>query len=63
MSVSESEGTSWMKMRPNNVRKRIRRTLAIALLLAAGGGLLGVAYAQSAGSFSLNSPVSFPVDI
>jgi len=31
--------------------------------VAAGVGLLGFAYAQSSPSFSLNSPVSFPVDI
>ena len=44
---------------------RIRRRLMVALVaFAAGVGLLGFAYAaQSGTSFSLNSPVSFPVDI
>ncbi|MBT4772691.1 MAG: hypothetical protein HOI57_15520 [Rhodospirillaceae bacterium] len=40
-----------------------RRLLALVIALSAGVGLLGFAYAQSAPSFSLNSPVSFPVDI
>ncbi|MEK9832891.1 MAG: hypothetical protein ACPGQ5_08720 [Alphaproteobacteria bacterium] len=53
--------------RPRRVRtdgrRAPRRTRALALLLAlvAGVGLLGFAYAQT--SISLNSPVSFPVDI
>ncbi len=42
-------------------RRRIRRTIVIAIAVAVGGGLLGFAYAQS--GISLNSPVSFPVDI
>ena len=43
---------------------RLRRRLTVAVVaVAAGIGLLGFAYAQSAPSFSLNSPVSFPVDI
>ena len=43
---------------------RIRRRLMAAVVaFAAGVGLLGFAYAQSGTSFSLNSPVSFPVDI
>lgn len=40
-----------------------RRGLALVIALSAGVGLLGFAYAQSTPSFSLNSPVSFPVDI
>lgn len=40
-----------------------RRVLALMIAVAAGVGLLGFAYAQSGTSFSLNSPVSFPVDI
>lgn len=63
MSDSESDDISWARMRRSRPRAQLRRMLAIALLLAAGGGLLGVAYAQSGNSFSLNSPVSFPVDI
>ncbi len=42
-------------------RPRIRRVIVLAVVLAMGGGLIGFAYAQS--SISLNSPVSFPVDI
>tara|TARA_R110002110_G_scaffold376568_2_gene586725 strand:- start:234918 stop:235085 length:168 start_codon:yes stop_codon:yes gene_type:complete len=43
---------------------RIRRRLTLVVVaLSAGVGLLGFAYAQSTPSFSLNSPVSFPVDI
>lgn len=42
---------------------RRRRTLGLLVALAAGVGLLGFAYAQSANTLSLNSPVSFPVDI
>ena len=42
----------------------IRRRLTVAVVaVAAGIGLLGFAYAQSSTSLSLNSPVSFPVDI
>ncbi len=42
----------------------VRRRATLALVaLAAGVGLLGFAYAQSSSSISLNSPVSFPVDI
>jgi len=55
------------KTRRNSGKPRAgRRRLAVAVLaFAAGVGLLGFAYAQSgaAPSFSLNSPVSFPVDI
>lgn len=42
-------------------RRRRRRTFAIVLALLLGGGLIGFASAQS--GISLNSPVSFPVDI
>lgn len=42
-------------------RQRSRRAMVIALVLALGGGLAGLAYAQS--GISLNAPVSFPVDI
>jgi hypothetical protein len=44
-------------------RRRRRRALTLAVAFAAGLGLLGYAWAQTPGSFSLNSPVSFPVDI
>ncbi len=52
-------------LRTRIAKRRRRRTLALAVAMAAGLGLLGFAWAQSAppGSFSLNSPVSFPVDI
>jgi hypothetical protein len=42
-------------------RPRSRKTLVVVLALALGGGLAGLAYAQS--GISLNAPVSFPVDI
>jgi hypothetical protein len=42
-------------------RVRLRRTFVVVVTLALGGGLIGIAYAQS--GISLNSPVSFPVDI
>jgi len=45
---------------PGGVRRRV---LALMIAVAAGVGLLGLAYAQSGTSISLNSPVSFPVDI
>jgi hypothetical protein len=48
------------KARASGVRRRV---LALMIAVAAGVGLLGFAYAQSNTSFSLNSPVSFPVDI
>ena len=48
------------KAGPSGVRRRV---LALMIAVAAGIGLLGFAYAQSGNSFSLNSPVSFPVDI
>ncbi len=44
---------------PDNRRRR--RLLAAAAALAIGLGGLSWAWAQ--GAFSLNSPVSFPVDI
>lgn len=44
-----------------NPRRRLRRNVAIVLALMLGGGLIGFASAQS--GISLNSPVSFPVDI
>lgn len=47
----------------NNWSPRGRRALVIFVALAAALGVLGVAYAQSSISLSLNSPVSFPVDI
>lgn len=42
-----------------------RRALALLIALAAGVGLLGIAAAQTGTppTISLNSPVSFPVDI
>lgn len=40
-----------------------RRLLALVVMVSAGVGLLGFAYAQSSATISLNSPVSFPVDI
>ena len=50
--------------RNNNLARGVRRRLLVAVIaFAAGVGLLGFAYAQSTPSFSLNSPVSFPVDI
>lgn len=65
MSDSGSGGTSVAStLRQRIARRRRRRSLALAVALAAGLGLLGLAWAQSTpGSFSLNSPVSFPVDI
>lgn len=45
--------------RGGNARRR--KALVIGLALALGGGLAGLAYAQS--GISLNAPVSFPVDI
>lgn len=57
-----------VKTRRNNpfnagLRGGRRRVLALVIALSAGVGLLGFAYAQSTPTFSLNSPVSFPVDI
>ena len=49
--------------RSSKYMRRGRRSLALLVALAAGLGLLGFAYAQSSTSISLNSPVSFPVDI
>ncbi len=42
-----------------------RLVLYLTLALAAGAGIVGIAWAQSGGGYSmnLNSPVSFPVDI
>ena len=48
------------KTNMGRVRRRIMMTV---VAVAAGIGLLGFAYAQSSTSLSLNSPVSFPVDI
>jgi len=42
-------------------RPRFRRAIVVAMAIAVGGGLICFAYAQS--GISLNSPVSFPVDI
>ena len=42
-------------------RVRFRRTFVVVVAIALGGGLIGISYAQS--GISLNSPVSFPVDI
>lgn len=55
------------KTRRSNARGQMsrgrRRLMAAVIVLGAGVGLLGFAYAQSSTSISLNSPVSFPVDI
>ena len=50
------------KLQETRRRFYLRSVLFFSLLAVAG--LLGLAYAQSAGGgFSLNSPASFPVDI
>ena len=44
--------------------RRQARFLAVLTMLALFVGLVGIALAQSGlGSFSLNSPAAFPVDI
>lgn len=45
----------------SNPTGRLRKAVWLVLAIALGGGLIGYASAQS--SISLNSPVSFPVDI
>ena len=54
-----------VKTRRNNSKPHAgrRRLMAAVIAFAAGVGLLGLAYAQSTPSFSLNSPFSFPVEI
>ncbi len=42
-------------------KARFRKARIAIMVLALGSGLIGFAYAQS--GISLNSPVSFPVDI
>ncbi|MBT5571200.1 MAG: hypothetical protein HOJ90_08290 [Alphaproteobacteria bacterium] len=50
-----------VQSKPTVGRQRFRRAVVIVMALVFGGGLIGFAYAQS--GISLNSPVSFPVDI
>lgn len=58
---SELEGIYMVHKAISRGRPRIRTAVILAVALAMGGGLIGFAYAQS--GISLNSPVSFPVDI
>ena len=62
-TISDSElGDTFMQLNKKTTdRVRLRRTFVVVVAIALGGGLISISYAQS--GISLNSPVSFPVDI